>query len=571
MPPGLTYKITGDILLNKPMTLIARGVTINSTAGRLRITSSKVIVDGYGSTINFVNGAPASSLDRAIRVEGTYNGSVLGIAAPIAAGASTFTATNAGDVAGLTLNQWIFVGEWVGTNQMRAEWKQVKGVVGTTVTVTSPFRRAYSLYTLGLTIMTPVEDVIVRGWTVVTTGIVDDNYGVDAEICRNFVLEDCRFDIAKGMAWQVYWQDAPTVRRNMVDRQVGRRSSIGTWMDGYCGYNRFGSKTSFCTEGALSIETAAAWNTIEANFAYGTGASGVFAIQEGYQNKFISNTIVGDGTSIGLFVFGGEDNQSIGNTYLNLLEGARFDESASFTPHFPADRNASICDTVRGATNGVNVRSPATKSRVYFLDTDSTVATPVLDNGTNTSQFNASNTTGEFAMASGTSIAQQAQITGAPSSVTQLLLGSSSTKGAVGTRFSGGDTFLVQNATSALGSDLWTQSNGAAASLLILLTNNGSVAFYSAAAGTGAAIFATFWTLIGTIDVNHFVNMAGAGGVKVGSTQVVQQRITGWNAPTTGGGGLLRGTFDTGATLLQTAETLAALITDLRTHGLINT
>jgi pectate lyase-like protein len=47
--------------------------------------------------------------------------------------------------------------------------------------------------------------------------------------------------------------------------------------------------------------------------------------------------------------------------------------------------------------------------------------------------------------------------------------------------------------------------------------------------------------------------------------------IAGWNAPTTGGGGLLRGTFDTGATLLQTAETLAAVITDLRALKIFNT
>lgn len=61
------------------------------------------------------------------------------------------------------------------------------------------------------------------------------------------------------------------------------------------------------------------------------------------------------------------------------------------------------------------------------------------------------------------------------------------------------------------------------------------------------------------------------GPYQINGVQVVNSRVTGWNAPTTGGGGLLRGTFDTGATLLQTAETLAALITDLRTHGLINT
>lgn len=57
----------------------------------------------------------------------------------------------------------------------------------------------------------------------------------------------------------------------------------------------------------------------------------------------------------------------------------------------------------------------------------------------------------------------------------------------------------------------------------------------------------------------------------VGANQVVGARITGWNAPTTGGGSATRGTFDTGATLLVTAKTLAALIADLETHGLIGT
>lgn len=52
----------------------------------------------------------------------------------------------------------------------------------------------------------------------------------------------------------------------------------------------------------------------------------------------------------------------------------------------------------------------------------------------------------------------------------------------------------------------------------------------------------------------------------VGSTQVVGPVKTGWNAPT---GTLTRGTFDSGATLATTAQTLAALITDLRSHGLI--
>ena len=70
--PPATYKITGDILLSGPCNLVADCVTINSTAGRMRVPSaSRVVMDGCGtSTFNFVNGDPALSLDRAFRHRG---------------------------------------------------------------------------------------------------------------------------------------------------------------------------------------------------------------------------------------------------------------------------------------------------------------------------------------------------------------------------------------------------------------------------------------------------------------------------------------------------------------------
>lgn len=64
------------------------------------------------------------------------------------------------------------------------------------------------------------------------------------------------------------------------------------------------------------------------------------------------------------------------------------------------------------------------------------------------------------------------------------------------------------------------------------------------------------------------VTQTGTLNIGLPATQVLTSRQTGWNAPT---GLLSRGTFDSGATLATTAQTLAALITDLRTHGLINT
>ncbi len=57
--------------------------------------------------------------------------------------------------------------------------------------------------------------------------------------------------------------------------------------------------------------------------------------------------------------------------------------------------------------------------------------------------------------------------------------------------------------------------------------------------------------------------------IVMGGVQVLRDAKTGWNTPT---GTLTRGTFDAGATLATTAQTLAALITDLRNHhGLLTT
>jgi hypothetical protein len=99
-----------------------------------------------------------------------------------------------------------------------------------------------------------------------------------------------------------------------------------------------------------------------------------------------------------------------------------------------------------------------------------------------------------------------------------------------------------------------------------------TVNFASAAPTTGA------WKL-GDATFNNAPSAGGipgwvctsAGSPGTWTPMVTLSKQTGWNAPTVGGGGLLRGTYDTGANLLTTAETLAALITDLRTSGIIGT
>lgn len=127
---------------------------------------------------------------------------------------------------------------------------------------------------------------------------------------------------------------------------------------------------------------------------------------------------------------------------------------------------------------------------------------------------------------------QQAVLTGSATAITQLLLGDSSNVGAVGTRFSGGDSYLAHNASHSLTGDLWHQSLGANASKLLILRANGDLEFYSAVAGTSDATFATFW---GTAKAS-LGSGATFNGLKVTGTQVIatQQAGAGQAAVTLG-------------------------------------
>lgn len=70
-------------------------------------------------------------------------------------------------------------------------------------------------------------------------------------------------------------------------------------------------------------------------------------------------------------------------------------------------------------------------------------------------------------------------------------------------------------------------------------------------------------------NVRAQLTLASSPTFAMNGTQILRERITGWNAPT---GTLTRGTFAvSGATTASTAQALAALLTDLRSHGLIGT
>jgi hypothetical protein len=566
MPPA-AYTLTQDIEILQSCSLIMDGAEITSTAARLLVLASDVLVDGCNTTrIVFENGDPALSLDRAVRVHGNYSGPIYGITGTIAAGDTSFTADTLSEVSGMAANDWLIVGEQESDWQ-RSEWKQVYSVVGAVVTVTTPFRRDYTDYTIGYYRVYPTENVTVRNLTIETTGTTYDNYGVDAEICRNFTLDNCHFDLAKGMAWQTYMHDHPTLVNNKIDQQRGRRASVSACIDGYIGYNHWYGKDGLPTSGAMSIETSTSYCTFDSNSAVGADLSGIFSSFWCDYNNYVGNRISSDGTSIGLFVIGGVGNVSEANNFTNCLDGIRWDEDTVLTPTRVAERNTSICDVFRNCTRGVFVRTNAADNRVYFPDCDASVGTDVLDLGDRTTIIRRDETTGATTF-NRIAFPREVTLSGHPSFVTQTNYGESNggtrAPGAVGTLWSSGSMFVATNAanTGAGASDNWHQHLSSNPSTLFVVSAAGDINHYTAVAGKADGDFATFW---GTAQTTLLSTSAlYFDGVKVlGPQGAVVADVAGTASAAYGA--------TEQATLLECKAQLNTLLARARAHGWIAT
>lgn len=156
------------------------------------------------------------------------------------------------------------------------------------------------------------------------------------------------------------------------------------------------------------------------------------------------------------------------------------------------------------------------------------------------------------------------------------------------------DAYLELGAYSGSDAELWL-GTGSGSSISVYQGTYGGLTDFillrAGALGAGAGVFSLgsfkFWTdatydiggaaanrpqdvhVARNVNVGNNLDVASTGQYRFNGIKVMGARQTGWNNPS---GTLLRGTFNSGtATLVQTAQTLAALITDLRAHGMINT
>lgn len=381
-----THTLTAQISIDRPVHFsFDPAAVIESNGFNFMIRSPRVTMDWNGAKFTFTPGAAASALNRAVRVPANVS-AAMSLGAAVSAGATSFTASSVADAATLATGNWLVLGEWDFNDWQACEWKQVLSVAGTTVNVTSPFRRGYGTTYTGrwYKITALREDITIRGMHLTTVATGEDAMGIDAQYCRGLTIEGCVFDIAEGMAFQTYSQDAPRIIGNRIRRQVGARSSFSACVDGVLDGNVFDSQGAAPSDGALSIETGTSYCTIANNRVRGgAGSSAIFFNQWGDYNRYIANDIVGDGSTTGIYIFGGVGNVLMGNVISNVGTAIRFGPDADNpSPSRTSDSNKAIGNIIRNAATGVRVAGTA--NEVRSSGTDSSVTSALTDEGTNT-------------------------------------------------------------------------------------------------------------------------------------------------------------------------------------------
>jgi hypothetical protein len=103
---------------------------------------------------------------------------------------------------------------------------------------------------------------------------------------------------------------------------------------------------------------------------------------------------------------------------------------------------------------------------------------------------------------------------GSPTNVTQILLGTSSVAGSVGTEFSSGQAYIAYNAAQvAIGTNNWQQNNASFSSQMIKVENTGW-SYYTSVAGHATASSAGFWgTPVATISNAGIISASSYTGV----------------------------------------------------------
>ena len=403
--PAGTYKLTADINITKPGNWNLDGITINSNVGRILIKSSNFSLNGNGSTFNFTAGDPLQSLNRAIRLiansgNGVYStdgqaaaGEYL-VTGSIAVNATSFVAARSQDAAHVSANDWILVVLKDTSNWVRAEFKQVVSVTGsTTINVETPFGQAFSNATFQVCwvkISNPLQNINIDNLNINATAIVSGgNVVIDCQPgVIDLAIKGCIIN-TDGIG--VYMESAinPRFYDNDINTETSRHTEISVTQGGRFSRNTYRGSTN---QPGPTINTGSYACIFDNNILFGRTGPGIVVLNDVNAIKLLNNIYIGGttpGTSIGIFGQGLSNCSIIGETFIGCGQGITIEADAALTLGTLQSNNNLIANCIiRNATTGVLVLGATTTgTQIIGLDTDSSVTTPFIDSGTNTVIF----------------------------------------------------------------------------------------------------------------------------------------------------------------------------------------
>lgn len=363
--------------------------TYKTTSTLVPLSNTVVAGAGAGTIIKFVASAPfvGGVNDRAFHTSSQLSSRRQMAAGAIAVGATTFTANSAADTADLVQGDWVLIAETdSGAGDIVIiDWVQVKSVSTVTVTVQSPFRkafpnsRAYSS-TSGLAFIRVTslkENITFRDFRINQPASSQTNPSLSIGAVRNTLISNVIIDNASGQSFYAYKAQGLKIIHSTQLGANQSTSEIGACVDVSLLGNNFGeigtSQDSYAqaNTSALSIDLGTAFFSVIGNL-FTNGGNVMMTMYYGVSDGVVSGNVFsytrdgGIGSGSGLAALGAQ-RVTISNNTLNGGTsggtGILVQDTGTLNVNITSSGNVISFNNISNFTNRFGTQST---SDVYF-------------------------------------------------------------------------------------------------------------------------------------------------------------------------------------------------------------
>ncbi len=275
----------------------------------------KGVIDGKGKIIFAPQGTLVGN-DRLFYISSQETRPMKIASGAIAKGATSFTAQDSADAAGLSAGDWVIIAERDSTvrDHVYADWMQVESVDGAVVHTTKPFRMAFpnarpwsgppSYWGLSFRKAGPItSNVEIHDITIVIPKIKDPHgiVGIACRDSRGTVIDHINCQDASGNCFAGYMDQGLTFQHNNINESV--YAEFAAEIDTVIADNRFNEPGNVLallgppTSGGLEVDFGTGFSSITDN-VIGPSKQVCISVSPG-----VHDTIV-KGNSCGLVTFG---------------------------------------------------------------------------------------------------------------------------------------------------------------------------------------------------------------------------------------------------------------------------